>query len=164
MNDPVHPDQMPEDNEADAPLDAALRAAFGPSSMAPAADRVGVLETIRLSSGVTSRVMLSDEPDAPSPVVGPGEEALAVGGQGRYQLLGEIARGGMGIVLKGRDPDLGRDVAVKVLHPGHAGNPEMIRRFVEEAQVGGQLQHPGILPVYELGLVRTADLTSLCGL
>src|SRR6185312_13488459 len=46
----------------------------------------------------------------------------------------------------------GRDVAVKVLHPGHAADPAMIRRFIEEAQIGGQLQHPGILPVYELGL------------
>jgi serine/threonine protein kinase len=58
----------------------------------------------------------------------------------------------MGIVLKGRDPDLGRDVAMKVLHPAHAENPALIQRFIEEAQVGGQLQHPGILPVYELGL------------
>ena len=116
-----------------------------------------MLEALRQSTGVTSRVLLRDEPDAPSPVVpGPGEEALAAGGPGRYQVLGEIARGGMGIVLKGRDPDLGRDVAMKVLHPGHAGNPALIRRFIEEAQIGGQLQHPGILPVYELGL--DADL------
>lgn len=68
------------------------------------------------------------------------------------QVLGEIARGGMGVVLKGRDPDLGRDVAMKVLHPDHAGDLAMIQRFIEEAQIGGQLQHPGILPIYELGL------------
>jgi len=70
---------------------------------------------------------------------------------GRYQLLGEIARGGMGAVLKGRDTDLGRDLAVKVLLECHKGSPDLIRRFVEEAQIGGQLQHPGIVPVYELG-------------
>ena len=69
----------------------------------------------------------------------------------RYQLVGEIARGGMGAVLKGRDPDLGRDLAVKVLREEHRDNPELVRRFVEEAQIGGQLQHPGIVPVYELG-------------
>ena len=73
------------------------------------------------------------------------------GGAGRYQLLGEIGRGGMGAVLKGRDPDLGRDLAVKVLLEEHRDDPELVRRFVEEAQIGGQLQHPGIVPVYELG-------------
>ena len=69
----------------------------------------------------------------------------------RYQLFGEIARGGMGAVLKGRDADLGRDLAVKVLLEEHRDKPELLRRFVEEAQIGGQLQHPGIVPVYELG-------------
>jgi serine/threonine protein kinase len=69
----------------------------------------------------------------------------------RYQFLGEIARGGMGAVLKGRDTDLGRDLAVKVLLEKHRDNPGLLRRFVEEAQIGGQLQHPGIVPVYELG-------------
>ena len=57
----------------------------------------------------------------------------------------------MGVVLKGRDEDLGRDLAVKVLLEKHRANPELVRRFVEEAQIGGQLQHPGIVPVYELG-------------
>ena len=69
----------------------------------------------------------------------------------RVQLLGEIARGGMGVVLKGRDPDLGRDLAVKVLLEAHKEKPDLVRRFVEEAQIGGQLQHPGVVPVYELG-------------
>src|SRR4029077_17110144 len=69
----------------------------------------------------------------------------------RYQLAGEIARGGMGAVLRGRDVDLGRDLAVKVLLEKHAAKPEVARRFVEEAQVGAQLQHPGIVPVYDFG-------------
>src|SRR4029077_18339242 len=79
------------------------------------------------------------------------EIPITVGDAGRYQLHGEMARGGMGVVLKGRDVDLGRDVAVKVLLEKHRGSPEMVRRFVEEAQIAGQLQHPGIIPVYELG-------------
>ena len=77
--------------------------------------------------------------------------ATPEGSWGRYQLQGEIARGGMGAVIKGRDVDLGRDLAIKVLLESHRGNPEVVRRFVEEAQIGGQLQHPGIVPVYELG-------------
>lgn len=72
----------------------------------------------------------------------------------RYQMLGEIARGGMGAVIKGRDTDLGRDLAIKVLLDSHKDHPDYIRRFVEEAQIGGQLQHPGIAPVYELGQFR----------
>jgi serine/threonine protein kinase len=155
MSDDVDIDRTPAGDEPDPHLEAALQAAFGqPSTVAPW--NRGVLEAIRQSTGVTSRVLLRDEPDAPSPVVGPEEEVFAAGGPGRYQVLGEIARGGMGIVLKGRDPDLGRDVAMKVLHPGHAGNSALVRRFIEEAQIGGQLQHPGILPLYELGL--DADL------
>ena len=69
----------------------------------------------------------------------------------RYRVDGEIARGGMGSVLKGRDPDLGRDVALKVLRDDLRDDAGMVRRFVEEAQIGGQLQHPGIVPIYELG-------------
>jgi len=69
----------------------------------------------------------------------------------RYQLQGEIARGGMGAILKGRDTDLGRDLAIKVLLDAHKDKPEVVQRFIEEAQIGGQLQHPGIAPVYELG-------------
>src|SRR5262249_12518019 len=54
-------------------------------------------------------------------------------------------------VLRGRDTGLGREVAVKVLLEAHQGRAELVRRFVEEAQIGGQLQHPGVVPVYELG-------------
>jgi eukaryotic-like serine/threonine-protein kinase len=67
------------------------------------------------------------------------------------RLFGEIARGGMGCILKGRDVELGRELAVKVLRETHQDNPELARRFLEEAQIAGQLQHPGITPVYELG-------------
>ncbi len=72
-------------------------------------------------------------------------------GLDRYQLQGEIARGGMGAIIRGRDVDLGRDLAIKVLLESHQRDPEVVRRFVEEAQIGGQLQHPGVVPVYDLG-------------
>jgi serine/threonine-protein kinase len=57
----------------------------------------------------------------------------------------------MGAILRGRDADLGRELAIKVLLEKHRDQPELVRRFIEEAQIGGQLQHPGIVPVYELG-------------
>src|SRR5262245_14528905 len=133
---------MNEPNPDDR-LDAALFAAFGPPSTAVPRDRRGVLDALFDSIGRSSRILLRYEPDPPAPLIGPLPAPDA--GPTRYHVLGEIARGGMGVVLKGRDPDLGRDVAMKVLHPNHAGNPVMIQRFIEEAQVGGQLQHPGIL-------------------
>jgi serine/threonine-protein kinase len=70
---------------------------------------------------------------------------------GRNLLYEEIGRGGMGRVLRGRDPELRRDLAVKVLAEEYRDHPAVTRRFIEEAQVGGQLQHPGTVPVYELG-------------
>jgi serine/threonine-protein kinase len=73
------------------------------------------------------------------------------GGAGRNLLFEEIGHGGMGRVLRGRDPGLRRELAVKVLRDAYRGNLEVERRFVEEAQIGGQLQHPGVVPVYELG-------------
>lgn len=113
----------------------------------------GILLTVDPAVGPVPRVLLRDGSAID------GRPALActevmpssAGDAGRYQLHGEIARGGMGVVLQGRDVDLGRDVAVKVLLEKHRDSPEMIHRFVEEAQIAGQLQHPGIIPVYELG-------------
>jgi len=105
------------------------------------------------------RVLLPEPPEDDSPIVRTHSDALfdSLGGAaGRYQVLGEIARGGMGIVLKARDTDLGRDLALKVLLDRHRDDQDVIRRFVEEAQIGGQLQHPGIVPVHELGSL--ADL------
>ncbi|HZY84649.1 MAG TPA: serine/threonine-protein kinase, partial [Gemmataceae bacterium] len=69
----------------------------------------------------------------------------------RYLLGEEIGHGGMGEVHRARDPHLGRELAVKVLRGDRHTNPESLRRFVEEAQVCGQLQHPAIVPVHDLG-------------
>ena len=46
-------------------------------------------------------------------------------------------------------------MAIKVLLDSHRAKPDLIRRFIEEAQIGGQLQHPGIVPIYELAHLRT---------
>jgi serine/threonine protein kinase/Tfp pilus assembly protein PilF len=113
------------------------------------------LDRLDQSLGGLPMVLLRDSEagDAPGAVVQPGSLEMPPAGDrhGRLQLLGEIARGGMGAVLKGRDPGLGRDLAVKVLLDAHRDNPDLVRRFIEEAQIGGQLQHPGIVPIYELG-------------
>jgi tetratricopeptide (TPR) repeat protein len=109
-----------------------------------------VLDTIGATAGGVPRVLLRDTAvgETPSPIIRPssGDDPTI-----RYRIDGEIARGGMGSILKGRDPDLGRDVAIKVLREDLRENGDLVRRFVEEAQIGGQLQHPGVVPIYELG-------------
>jgi tetratricopeptide (TPR) repeat protein/tRNA A-37 threonylcarbamoyl transferase component Bud32 len=116
-----------------------------------------VLSAIERRTGEAPRVSLREEESgsAGAPLIDPASEERRALPQGRssYQVLGEIARGGMGVILKGHDVDLGRDVAMKVLAKDLAQRPEVVQRFVEEAQIGGQLQHPGIVPVYELGLM-----------
>ncbi len=70
---------------------------------------------------------------------------------GRYRIEGEIARGGMGAVLRAFDPDCNRTLAVKVLLDRHGNHPDLERRFLAEAQLTAQLQHPGIPPVHDIG-------------
>src|SRR5262249_26016741 len=88
---------------------------------------------------------------APRPDQAAATAITPAGRAGRNTLYEEIGRGGIGRVLRGRDPDLGRDLAVKLLRDEYRGHAALERRFVAEAQVGGQLQHPGVVPVYELG-------------
>jgi WD40 repeat protein len=70
---------------------------------------------------------------------------------GRFQLGRELARGGMGVVYSARDHSLGRDVAVKVLHGRYLVDSLVGQRFLDEARITAQLQHPGIPPVFEVG-------------
>jgi serine/threonine protein kinase/tetratricopeptide (TPR) repeat protein len=79
----------------------------------------------------------------------------------RYKVEGEVARGGMGAILRVWDADLRRHLAMKVAlakgdAPSSGPTPRLdtrlLSRFLEEAQVTGQLDHPGIVPVHELGL------------
>ncbi|MFM2090657.1 MAG: hypothetical protein RLZZ127_1146, partial [Planctomycetota bacterium] len=70
----------------------------------------------------------------------------------RFIVDGTIGRGSQGIVLAVRDRDCGRQVALKVLHPERS-HPEDVSRFVHEAQVTAQLEHPGVMPVHDLGVL-----------
>ena len=103
------------------------------------------------------------EPGPRSAITGGVLARLGSRGQGasRYSVRGEIARGGMGAILDVYDSDLRRRLAMKVVLDRDSGtadsaartvDPATLARFLEEAQVTGQLDHPGIVPVHELGL------------
>ena len=70
----------------------------------------------------------------------------------RYELLDEIARGGMGAVFLARDTRLDRLVAIKVLNTSEV-NPAMVERMQREAYIIARLEHPGIVPVHDLGML-----------
>ena len=77
----------------------------------------------------------------------------------RYQLLGEIGRGGMGRILKARDSEVGREVAVKILlTQGGRSSDGQIRRFWTEVKALGQLEHPSIIPIHDVGRLATGEL------
>jgi serine/threonine protein kinase/predicted Zn-dependent protease len=157
MADPARP--ASDSAGAVPPPEAADRPRASPPS-ASSASHASVLEVVARISGEVQKLLLRDSPseDGGSPILDTSSPDFRTirqlsSGRGDYELLGEIARGGMGVILKGHDRDIGRDVAVKVLRQELAKRPEALQRFVEEAQIGGQLQHPGIVPVYEMGLL-----------
>jgi predicted Ser/Thr protein kinase len=71
---------------------------------------------------------------------------------GRYQVLGRLGEGGVGVVYRGRQTHLGRFVAIKVLHQDAAGIPEWRRRFEREAKALSALAHPNVVPVTDFGI------------
>jgi serine/threonine protein kinase len=80
-----------------------------------------------------------------------GAEASLGSSARRYRWLGEVNRGGMGVILGARDPVIGRRVAIKVLRPELERDERVLDEFAQEAQVTGQLDHPNIVPIYDFG-------------
>src|SRR5262247_3546862 len=80
---------------------------------------------------------------------------------GRYTVESTLGQGGMGIVLKARDTQLGRTVAIKILPPDKISDPERKRRFVQEAKAASALNHPNIITIYDIGQADGIDFISM---
>ena len=138
---------MNEDRDNQAPSNPPDRGSDG----APAAEADGArsgMTVVRFLSGrgLTDGVQIGDAEDHP------GTDTSLTAQDRKYKVLSFLAQGGMGAILKAHDFNARRSVAMKVMLKSAPLDQHQVVRFIEEAQVTGQLEHPNIVPVHELGV------------
>lgn len=112
----------------------------GPKLRPPARSRSEVATTIQLARS-----------DSAPGAVDPSPTSFGTSDRERYEVRKSLGEGGMGEVLLCKDGWIGREVAKKVAHKSSGSRPAARSRFLREVRVQGQLEHPGIVPVYDLG-------------
>ncbi len=85
-----------------------------------------------------------------TPPIAVGDVPVVGNQRGRFTILKEHAKGGLGKVSLARDDKLRRQVALKEIRPEHGDDPYLRQRFLTEAEITGMLEHPGIVPIYQM--------------
>src|SRR5690606_37084768 len=103
--------------------------------------------TSRRTFGNTGATMTTT-PKQPDPFIG--REILG----GQYRVVKRIGAGGMGSVYRAEEPAMGREVAIKILHPNLKGRADLVSRFRREARAMSQLKHPNTVRVFAYGALE----------
>jgi WD40 repeat protein len=163
---PDHPSREERVNEAIAAYLRAAEAGQAPDPEGWLAQHADLADELRsfLADRDGFRRLAGELPAAPPPAAGAAEALTLAPGEprpeakldtvryfGDYELLEEIARGGMGVVFRARQVSLNRVVGLKMILAGQLASADDVERFRREAEAAANLDHPNIVPIYEVG-------------